>query len=241
MAQADVADAVPLLERFINSQPPANASWIGDYKPLAQKYLDDCRLYAAWKNESKPGDPKASLQRLQELKERLKMPSAIREAVSAEEKSLNRQVGDQQKTESVAHEQTKKKQVEQAVQKKPQWLAQWKTKLIDDLTHRHFSGAIVDIGGTQYTGIEAATPDKLAMKIPYGTMQIDWSKLSPKTLLAISVAFIQPNAPDAADRQWLCAVYASETGQTDIARQLADAAAKSKSEYRDEIDALFVK
>jgi hypothetical protein len=70
-------------------------------------------------------------------------------------------------------------------------------------------------------------------------VQIDWGKISPKTLLAISESFIQPNTPEAADRQWLCAVYAIQTGQTDVGRQLAGSAAKSKSEYRDQIEFLI--
>jgi hypothetical protein len=64
------------------------------------------------------------------------------------------------------------------------------------------------------------------------------SKLALKTMLAISTSFIHPNAPDAADRQWLCAVYANATGQVDAARQLAEAAAQSKPEYRDHISIL---
>jgi DNA-directed RNA polymerase subunit RPC12/RpoP len=233
ITQTDIADAARLLERFVNSQPPSKATWVSDYKPLAQKYFDDCRAYLAWKDEPKSNDANTNLNKLRDLKNRLKMPSAIREAVSSEEKTLARQVGDQQKTESAAREQAKQKEVQQAAQKKPQWLADWKTKLISDLNQRHFAGAIVDLSGVQYTGIDSATADKLGMKVPYGSVQIDWAKLSPKALLAISTSFVQPNAADAADRQWLCAVYASETGQADVANQLAEAAAKSKPEYRD--------
>jgi hypothetical protein len=76
-------------------------------------------------------------------------------------------------------------------------------------------------------------------KLRKGVVQIDWGKISPKTLLAISESFIQPNMPDAADRQWLCAVYAIQTGQTDVGRQLAEAAAKSKSEYHDQLEFLL--
>lgn len=108
-----------------------------------------------------------------------------------------------------------------------------------DVNHRHFAGTIVDIGGAQYTGIASATQDKLTMALPYGSTVIDWTRLPPKTLLAVSTAFIQPNAPDAADRQWLCAIFAGETGQVDVARQLAESAAKSKPEYRDLIPALI--
>jgi hypothetical protein len=64
---------------------------------------------------------------------------------------------------------------------------------------------------------------------------------STATLLKISTSFIQSDASDAADRQWLCAVYANATGQSDAARQLAESAAQSKPEYRDQIDALFAR
>ncbi len=232
ITKLDIANAASLLERFVSTAPPPGAAWVTDYKSLAQKYLDDVHAYVAWKSESADADPASNLQKVRALKDRLKMPSAMRDEVNALEKSLSRQVGEQQKAESAAREQEKKKQAELAIQKKPQWLAEWKTKLIQDLNQRHFSGAISDSTGVQYTGIESATADKLMMKLPYGSVQIDWSKLSPKTLLTVSAAFI-PNAADAADREWVCAVYASETGQSDAAKPLAEAAAKTKPEYRD--------
>ncbi len=42
--------------------------------------------------------------------------------------------------------------------KKAQWLADWKNKLIVDLTRAHFSGLIVDIDGVRYNGIVGAHP-----------------------------------------------------------------------------------
>jgi eukaryotic-like serine/threonine-protein kinase len=214
ISQTDVNDAPELLEQFIIAQPRERFAWIADYKPLAQKYLDDCRLYAAWKNEPQGNDPAANLEKLRAIKKQLKTHSSISDEMSSQEKA------------------------QQVLQKKAQWLTDWKNKLIDDLNHRHFSGAIVDLNGAQYTGIESATPDKLTMKVPYGLVRIDWAKLAPKTLLAISTSFIQRNLPDAPDRQWRCAVFASETRQIDAARHLAEAAAKSKSDYRDEINFL---
>jgi len=77
------------------------------------------------------------------------------------------------------------------------------------------------------------------MKLPYGTAWITWEKLSPQTLLMLSRSFIAPVARDAADRQWRCAVFASETGQTEAARDLVDAAAKAKPECKEQISQLF--
>jgi len=85
----------------------------------------------------------------------------------------------------------------------------------------------------------SATYEGLTMKLPYGIAWITWDKLSPKEILAVSKSFIDPGARDAADRHWRCAVFASETGQTDAERELAEAAARAKPEYRDEIPILF--
>jgi hypothetical protein len=111
--------------------------------------------------------------------------------------------------------------------------------LIDDLNERHFSAPVADRRGVHYAGIDSATPDRLTLKIAAGIVQVDWRKFSPKTLLSIARSFIQPDTPEAADRQWLCAVYAKETGQMDAARELAASAARLKPEYRDYIESLI--
>jgi len=118
-------------------------------------------------------------------------------------------------------------------------MASWKKKLVDDLNRKQFSGAITDTSGAEYTGISSADNQTVGLKLPYGIARVPWSKLAPKALLSISTSFIRPNAPDTADRQWLCAAYANATGQGDAARQLAEAAAKSKPEYRDQMALLF--
>jgi len=119
--------------------------------------------------------------------------------------------------------------------KKAQWLIDWKAKLIGDLNRKPFSGRIADVTGTNYEGISSATPAQISLTTPYGIVGASWTKLAPQTLLAISSSYIVPNAPDTADRQWLCAVFAAETGQDEAARQLAEAAAKKKPEYQDQI------
>jgi hypothetical protein len=130
-------------------------------------------------------------------------------------------------------------QSQEATIKKAQWLVDWKDKLIADINRAQFSGAITDISGVQYGGISSATPAQFVLKAPYGTVTLRWTKFARKTLLAISSSFIQPRAPDAADRQWLCAVFAAATGQAESARQLAETASKTKPEYRDQISLLF--
>src|ERR1043166_9412754 len=120
------------------------------------------------------------------------------------------------------------KQSQTAMLKKAQWLAEWKNNLIVDLIRAHFSGSIADIDGTHYNGIVGADAEKLMLKTRYGIVELPWAKLKPERLLAVSASFIWPEAGDAADRQWLCAVFASETGQTDAARQFAETAARAE-------------
>ena len=77
------------------------------------------------------------------------------------------------------------------------------------------------------------------MRLPYGIAWITWDKLSPKELLAVSKSFVDPGAPDAADREWRCAVFASETGQIEAARELVEAAATGHPGYTEAIPRLF--
>ncbi|MEP7015635.1 MAG: protein kinase [Verrucomicrobiota bacterium] len=238
--EADIADATALLQQFVDSKPSGDFAWIAELKPIAKKYLRDSELYVEWKSEAaKAQDPAAitaSLGKLQDLKKRLKPYPAISNELNAEEAKLNERLGTQPKAEATPEK--NQQTTQQFAQKKMQWLAEWKSKLIADLNRTHFAGAVVDVSGAQYTGITGATDQTLKMKLPYGEAQLPWVKLAPKSLLAISTSFVKPKAPDAADRQWACAVYASETGQKDEAVKLAEAAAKAKPEYRDQISLL---
>jgi DNA-directed RNA polymerase subunit RPC12/RpoP len=131
------------------------------------------------------------------------------------------------------------KPAEDVAEKRAQLMFDWKNTLIDDLNRAHFSGTLTDSSGAQYTGIVSATDEGLTMKLPFGIAWITWDKLLPKEILAVSKSFIDPEARGAADRQWSCAVFASETGQTEAARELAEAAARAKPEYKEQISVLF--
>jgi len=132
------------------------------------------------------------------------------------------------------------KPTEEVAENRARLMFDWKNTLIDDLNRAHFSGTLTDSSGAQYTGIVSATDEGLTMKLPYGIAWITWDKLSPKEILAVSKSFVDPGARGAAaDRQWRCAVFASETGQTEAARELAEAAARAKPEYKEQISVLF--
>lgn len=236
--QLDVNDATPLLEQFVAARPTGKFAWISEFKPLAQRFLDDSRLYAAWKTRGQPEASGARLALLSELKKRLKTRSAISEAVGSEEKTLAARAGGPPNAEGQT--QSAKKDVDPgtSARKRAAWLAAWKSKLIGDLNRSHFSGAIADVNGMQYEGVSSATPNQLSLKTPYGIVGLPWAKVAPQALLAISTSFIKPNEADAADRQWLCAIYASETGQGEAAQQLGEVAAKAKPEYREQLPLL---
>jgi eukaryotic-like serine/threonine-protein kinase len=284
--QGDVTDAIPWLEQFLRAQPGGKFAWIADYKPVAQKYLDDARLYADWKKEPRDAGNtaqlSANLEKLRAIRKQLKTHTTISDELNTEEKSFSSRVADQQKAENASRDQERRKilareaplwnvallnykekialydfagardainaakvsetslrAAQGVLQKKTQWLADWKNKLIDDINRDHFAGTITDVSGAQYTGIESATAQNLGLKIPYGSALVPWTKLAPKTLLAVATSFIKPNTTDAADRQWLSAVFADESGQSDLARSLAEAAAKAKPQYHDQVAALF--
>jgi serine/threonine protein kinase len=131
------------------------------------------------------------------------------------------------------------KPAKEVAEKRAQVLVDWKNTLINDLNRAHFSGTLTDNNGAQYIGIASASDESLSMKLPYGIARVGWEQVPPKELLSVSKSFIDPAAPDAADRQWRCAIYASETGQSEAARELAEAAARGRPQYRDQIPQLF--
>jgi hypothetical protein len=99
--------------------------------------------------------------------------------------------------------------------------------------------APVEVRGAKYTGAAKADDTRITFKLPpYGTIDLEWVKIPPTTLLAMSTSLIHANAPDAADRQWLSAVFAAATGQAEAAHSLGEAAAKTKPEYREQLKLL---
>jgi hypothetical protein len=171
------------------------------------------------------------------------MYTVLSTEVYATEKSLSREIADQQRIDRENKEKEQQKQASQSAQqvagKIPQWLTDWKAKLIQDFNTTHYNGNIVAVSGAQYNGIVGATVDRLKVKLPFGEAEVPWTLLSPKSLLALSASFARPDAPDLADRQWLCAVYAVETGQPEEAKRLATAAAQAKPEYQAQLQTLL--
>ena len=130
------------------------------------------------------------------------------------------------------------KQAQADERKKIAWLQKWKATLIDDINRGRFKAPIA-IGPANYTGARKATDTRITFVVPpYGVAETDWVKVPADALLRMANTLIDPKAADAADRQWLSAVFAAATEQTAAARELADAAAKAKPEYAKERDLL---
>ncbi|HEY3664055.1 MAG TPA: hypothetical protein VGL24_12955, partial [Chthoniobacterales bacterium] len=120
------------------------------------------------------------------------------------------------------------------------WLAEWKSKLISDINQTGYGGVVTDIHHVRYDGpVRHATASKLELKTRYGSVMTDWLNLSPAMLLQMSSAFIRPGVSDLAERQWLSATFAAQTGQEKEARELAGKAAGAKAEYRDLLPRYF--
>jgi len=82
ISQLDVQDAAQFLEQFVKAQPTGKFAWIAELKPIAQKYLDDCRFYLAWK-----ANPVSKASPAPDLKKQLKTRSAISDAILGKEKT----------------------------------------------------------------------------------------------------------------------------------------------------------
>ena len=239
--QTNAADALPLLEQFLKATPGGKDKWIADYRRLAQKYLEDCKLYLDWQKEGEQAKDAASMAKhlanTSDIIKRKKVHlfGAFSDDIRSSEGTLSRRLSELQKSEIAQRSEQQKKQADQVAQdvarKKPQWLADWKNRLVNDINRAPYNAAVSDLAGVQYSGIVRATGENLTMKLPYGESILPWTRIAPATLLKISTSYINPSAGDAADRSWTCAVFAAETGQVDEAKRLAGEAAKAKPEY----------
>ena len=111
--RGDFANAAAFLEQFAAAQPQSPYAWIADYKPLAQKYLDDLRAYNAWKDGSKTNgsaaELKAALANLRTIETRLQTRGRLAEKVKSEASQLASRLSAREKTESEAREGERKK------------------------------------------------------------------------------------------------------------------------------------
>jgi len=129
------------------------------------------------------------------------------------------------------------KQTQQFATKKAQWLLAWKKTLIADVNAGNYKGTVEDSANKYY--LVGASEMRMKLKNPDVATEWEWNRFTPPRLLNISTALIRPGAPDTADREWLSAVFASETRQPESARALGEAAAKIKPLYSEQLGQLL--
>ena len=92
----DFANAAPLFEQFDRTQSAGDYAWINDYKPLAEKFLADYRVYADWKNQARSFTGRqqitAALTALRTAQGKLQLRGKLLDAFKDEEANLVRQL-----------------------------------------------------------------------------------------------------------------------------------------------------
>lgn len=124
--------------------------------------------------------------------------------------------------------------------KKINWLITWRKQLIADLSTGG-NHTLIKRAQVEYDGIVRASDSQIVLRVPGvrgGEAAFPWTNFTAAELLRISTSPIGDD-PRYAERRWLAAVFALETGQMEAGRELADKAAKAKPEYREQLK-LFV-
>jgi eukaryotic-like serine/threonine-protein kinase len=102
-------EAAALLGAFMHAPSAANFSWMSEYKPLAQKYLDDSRAWLAWREQrgsaKSAAEVKRALDNLKTLIPKLQKDTAIAREAVFEEKRLANQLSDAQWADKAQREQ----------------------------------------------------------------------------------------------------------------------------------------
>jgi hypothetical protein len=99
--QSDFANAAALFEQFQRSQSVGAYSWINDYKPLAEKFLSDYRVYADWTKQAQsftaPDQITAGLTALRAAQGKLQLRGRLNDAFKDEEMKLTRRLEQRKK------------------------------------------------------------------------------------------------------------------------------------------------
>jgi serine/threonine protein kinase len=94
--QSDFANAAALFERFAGSQFTGAEAWLNDYKPMAQKFLADYRVYADWRKQAQTFAGReqitAGLTALRAAQGKLQLRGKLTDAFKDEEAKLVRQM-----------------------------------------------------------------------------------------------------------------------------------------------------
>ena len=94
--QSDFADSTALFDQFQRSQSGGNYAWINDYKPLAEKFLADYRIFTEWKTQAQQFTRRdqitAAVTALRNAQGKLQLRGRLNDAFKDEEAKLIRQL-----------------------------------------------------------------------------------------------------------------------------------------------------
>jgi len=123
-----------------------------------------------------------------------------------------------------------------ALAKRYEWLARFKSILINDLNGGGYVGPMTrKTGATLSGGVSKADETQVFNRTPYGAVPVNWTDLMPEALYAMASTFIRPGMPPdaAADRKWLLGVYAYFINRPREGRTLVTEASLGKAEYKE--------
>ena len=142
---------------------------------------------------------------------------------------------------TVVQSESGKKQLA-AMIKKTEWLARFKTTLINDLSTVGYAAPLVKKNNLQLAGgVRRANDTQVEIVSQFGSVPVPWTDLSDDCIFAMGLSFTRlPQAPDKlADRQWFLGTFAFFTGKEAQGREMLIQASQGKEEYRDLL-ALFI-
>ena len=130
----------------------------------------------------------------------------------------------------------KSRDEQELLAKKAQWLANFKSQLVEDLTKSGYTQSIVLKNGNQVAGgVAKADDQKLILRT--GGTAVPWADLSLDSAYEMAKSFIQPDMPPtiAGFRKWHLGVFAFYAGRKQEALDLLHEAAKLRPVFKDEL------
>ena len=125
---------------------------------------------------------------------------------------------------------------QEALAKKMEWLAKFKSLLVKDLNAAGFPHAISKRNGAVVAGgIGRATEQQIETRTPYGVVPVPWPEVAQESVIAMAQSFMRPGMPNdlLGDRKWLLGVFSFYARKQREGRSLVAEAAQSRKEYSD--------
>jgi hypothetical protein len=122
----------------------------------------------------------------------------------------------------------------EALLKKMEWLAKFKSLLMRDINAGAFPQPITKRNGMVIPGgVSRATEQQVEVKTPYGSVPVPWPDLAIETIIAMAQSYIRPSLPEelAGDRKWLLGVFSFHAKKLREGRTLLAEAAQLRPEY----------